>query len=264
MTPYDENGFLSGRIESWVKEHQESHRDILDRAHELNRDCHRFLAGRSRDLGDQKQGVSCVLFARIVELYQAIIVVAKRGMTAPTRILWRSFIEASIHFFAIQKDPDYLDKYFDQFHIQRLKLVNKLLHSTSDELSTVRDAINDELVKEIEHLINENDAQRITIEEVARRAEVHDIYISVYDDLSRAVHTSVSDLDSHVRLNNTTEEIEGLIYGPSPKETAVAICLSGLMLVIALGDVSSLFGEDVKDLCNSHKEAFNALLPEHK
>lgn len=261
MTSYDENGFLNGRIESWIEEHQESHRDILDRAQELNRDCHRFLDGRSIDWGNQKQRVSCVLFARIMELYQGIIVVANRGMTTPIRIIFRSFIEASFQFFAIQKDPDYLEKYFNQFHIQRLKLINKLRTSTSDELGTLRGAIDDKLINEIKQLIEEADAQRITIEEVAKRAEAHDIYLTVYDVLSRAVHSSVSDLDSHVKFNKTTGEIEGFIYGPSPEETTSTICLSGLWLTEALDNVSSLFGENVKDVCDSHREAFKALLP---
>lgn len=260
MTSYDENGFLSGRIESWVKEHQDSHQDILNHAQQLNRDCHRFLSGRSLDLDDEKQVVSCVLFVRMLELYQAIIVVAQRGMTAPTQIMFRSFIEADFHFFAIQRDPDYLKEYFDQFHIHRQKLVNKLRKSTSTLLGSFREVIDENLIEEIRQLIDEVGAKPITIEEVAKRAGQHEIYLTVYDTLSRAVHTSVSALNSYVRFNKDTKEIKGFIYGPSSEETASAICVSGLWLAEALGEVSNLFGEDLKDLTDSHQQAFRGLL----
>lgn len=262
MTEYDENGFLSGRIETWIKEYQESNREILNRAQELNRDCHHFLDGRSIDLNDQKQAVSCVLFARILELYQAIIVVAQRGMIAPTQIMFRSFLEAMFHFFAIQKDPKYLDEYLDQFHIQRKKLVNKVHKSNSPQLDGLRQAIDDQLLEEIKQSVEELGIKPISIEDVAKRAECHDIYLIVYPLLCRAVHTSASALDSHVRFNKDTQEIEGFIYGPSPIETVRVIGLGGLWLAEALGEVSKLFEEDRSDLCESHKEAFQALLPE--
>ena len=104
-------------------------------------------------------------------------------------------------------------------------------------------------------------ARPITTEEVARRAGLHDIYVVAYDVLSREVHVSVSALDSHVRLNKDTERIEGFNYGPSQKETTRAICLSGMWLAEELGELSNLFGEDLKDLCGSHIENFKILLP---
>lgn len=260
MKSYDQNGFLSGQIGAWIEAHQESHRDIIDRAQKLNRDCHRFLDDRSPNWDDEKQVVSYVLFIRILELYQAIIVVDKHGMTTPTQIIFRSLIEAGFHFFAIQKDADYLNDYFNQFHIQRQKLVNRLRNSTSDLLSTHRDSIDDTLLDDVKRLIEEYDAKQISMEEVARRAGQHEIYLTAYETLSREVHASISALDSHVRFNEVTKEIEGFKYGPSQKETARIICLSGLCLAEILGEVSNLFGEDLKDLTDSHQQAFRGLL----
>jgi hypothetical protein len=94
MTTYDENGFLGGRIDSWVEENQEAHKAVFDRAKELNRDSHSFLDDRLIDLKNEKQLVAYVLFARMIELYQSIIIVCERGMTTPSRILFRSLVEA--------------------------------------------------------------------------------------------------------------------------------------------------------------------------
>lgn len=93
MPAFDENGFLSGRIHSWIDSQRAANKDIVDRAQELNRDCHSFLDGRAVDLGNGKQIATSLLFARSLELYQSIIVVSERGMAAETRILLRAFIE---------------------------------------------------------------------------------------------------------------------------------------------------------------------------
>ncbi len=47
MSTFDENGYLGGRIRLWVESQRTSHKSILERAKELNRDCHRFLDGRA-------------------------------------------------------------------------------------------------------------------------------------------------------------------------------------------------------------------------
>jgi hypothetical protein len=69
MAPYDENGFLGGKINDWILQHQERHRSLLARAHELNRACHSFIDGRSVDLSDPYLLTNAVLFARLMELY---------------------------------------------------------------------------------------------------------------------------------------------------------------------------------------------------
>lgn len=261
MTPYDENGFLGGRIESWIEANRESHRGIIDRAQELNRDCHRFLDGRSLDLDNEKQIVTCVLFARMVELYQAIVMVAERGMTSPSRILLRSLIEAFFHFSAIHKDPDYLKEYLNQFQIKRKRLVNSIRNSSLPELGNLRQTITDDLVAEIKQAIEEEKVKEITVKDSAERAGLLGIYKTAYSILSSAVHTSAVDLESHLSYNEDTKEIEALIYGPSQNEVARSICLSSLAVAEALEKVSGIFDEDRKDLCASHTEAFQTLLP---
>jgi len=261
MTSYDENSFLSGRIDSWIEENQAAHREIFDRAKELNRDCHSFLDDRLIDLKNEKQLVAYVLFARMIELYQSIIVVSERGMTTPSRILFRSFIEAFFHFAAIHKDSSYLDEYLNQFQINRKSLANSIRNSSSPELENLRQAVTDDLVDNIRQGIEEEGVKKISTIESAERAELLPVYHTAYRVLSGAVHTSVSDLESHLSFNEDLKEVEAVVYGPSQKEVARSICLSGLSLAEALETVSETFDEDRKELCASHTEAFQALLP---
>lgn len=261
-TPYDENGFLHGRIEHWVRVHRDTFSGVFAEAETLNRRCHEFLDGRSVALDNERQLVTSVLFARLLELYQGAIVLAERGLSTPVRIQFRAFLEAFFHRIAIHIDPGYLDDYLNQFHIQRQKLVNRFRHASSPRLKDLRQDLDEALVAEIAKTVKDEGAQRISIEDVARRAQLHDIYVTVYEVLSRAVHTSASDLESHLQLSKDSDEIVGFLYGPSSNETRRVICLMGMALSEALEQVSRTFGEDRKELCSSHKERFQALLRE--
>jgi hypothetical protein len=257
---FDENGFLSGRIDSWIDSHRAAHKDIIDRAQELNRDCHSFLDGRADDLGNGKQVATSLLFARSLELYQSIIVVSERGMAAATRIMLRAFIEANFHFFALQRDPTYLKDYLDQFLIQKRKLLQRIRLSKSSPMESLRQAATDQLFQETEKAITNAKARTISTEEVAKRAQMHDTYLTAYAVLSHAVHTGVSDIDHYIRINHATNETEGFKYGPSEVESVRAICLSGMTLAEALEIVSRDCGENRAALCAAHKEAFQSFL----
>ncbi|MBK9946753.1 MAG: hypothetical protein IPP12_06140 [Nitrospira sp.] len=256
----DENGFLAGRIQSWIDSQHAAHRDIFNRAHDLNRDCHHFLDARAVDLDNPKQVALSLLFARSLELFQSIVVVSERGMAATTRVLHRGFIEASFHFFAIQRDPTYLDVYLDQFHIQKRKLLQRIRKSNSPHMASLRQNATDQVLQDTENAIRDAKIKTISTEEVAKRAQMHDIYLTAYAVLSHAVHTGVADIDHYIQINNATNETEPFRYGPSETETRRAICLSGHTLAEQLELVSQNFGEDRKALCAGHREAFQFFL----
>jgi len=259
-TPYNHNGFLDGPIHSWILRHREQFEAVFEEAKALNRHCHEFIDGLRVDLGNEKQIVTSVLFARLLELYQGAFVIAERGLTTPLRILFRTFLEAFFHHAAIHIDATYLNEYLNQFYVQRKKLINRLRKSTSPRLDDLRQGIDEALVSEIERTINEKGARRVSVEEVARRAHLHDVYVTVYEILSRAIHTSASDLESHIRFCEKTGKIQGSRYGPSSEETRRVLCLMGMWLAEALEQVSNTFGEDRKAMCVSHKDKFQQLL----
>jgi hypothetical protein len=262
MGSFDENGFLYGRIQQWMEIQNSFHKDLFERAAALNRDCHLFLDGRAVEDGNGKQIATSVLFARLLELYQSIIVACERGMAATTRILSRAFLEASYHFFALQRDPTYLTDYMDQFLIEKKKLMSRIRQSpsTNEEMRNLRQSATDLLVNENEKLIHDRSARKVSTEEIARRAGMHDSYLTAYAILSHAVHTGISDIERHLQINDVTKEIEAYKYGPSDEETVKEIGLSGMTLAEALELASQTFGEDRKSLCVAHREAFRSLL----
>jgi len=256
MTLYDENGFLGAKLDDWIVQHRESHRAILTLALELNRECHRFIDGRSVDLSDTNQLTNAALFARLMELYQSVLLTVDRGMRAPTRILFRAFLECFFHFAAIHNDPEYLEVYLDQVEVQRKKLVNRIRRTTDPGLENLRQPIGPELIQEIGDI----DVSGISIAEVATRAGWHSVYVTVYELLSRSVHSNAGDIEAHLECDRAGREIISLRYGPTDAETARTIGLAGMTMADALNDIARDFSEDLSEQCTKLKRSFESLL----
>jgi len=258
MSWCDENGFLGGRIDDWIRQHRKTHQQVFDLAHELNREGHAFLDGRSVTISDSHLLTSIVLFARLMELHQAVLLSVDRSARAPTRIMFRAFLEAFFHFAAIHKDPSYLDEYLDQFEHERKALINRIRHTDDPALNDLRAPIDDALIAEIETI----GVRRIKVEDVARRADCHNIYVTAYVLLSRSVHSSAADLEAHLALDAEKQRIDGFRYGPTDAETRRTVCLAGMTMAEALRDISKDFSEDRTESCERLITSFKSLLPQ--
>lgn len=257
MTLYDENGFLGGRIIDWIHQHRENMKSVLELAQQLNRESHAFIDGRTVTVSDSYKLTTVVLFVRLLELYQGVLLNVDRGMRAPTRIMFRAFLEGFFHFAAIHKDPAYLNDYLDQFECQRKKLVNRIRHTTDPALEGLRQPIGPELVEEIGKI----DVRQVNIEEVAQRGGCHNIYVTAYAMLSRAVHSSAADLEAHLEYDTKEQRVVGFRYGPTDEETLRTVCLAGMTMAEILKDVSNDFAEDRKERCDALRDSFQSLLP---
>jgi len=256
MSVVDENGFLSGQIEAWILRHRADHADLLTLAETLNRECHAFLNGCTVTISDTKQLTSIVLFARLMELYQAVLLIVDRGSRSGTRVLFRAFLEAFFHFAAIHNDSSYLDEYLDQFEHERKSLINRIRYTSDPALEDFRQPIDDTLIAEIQNI----DVRRVNIEEVARRGDCHNIYVTAYALLSRSVHSSAADLEAHLALDVESKTIKGFRYGPTDEETARTVGLAGVTLAEALREISKDFAEDRTEICERFVASFKSFL----
>lgn len=263
MCTFDENGFISGRIQHWINDHQTRHEAIFSTALDLNRECHKFLSGRSVALGNELQLTTSVLFARMLEIYQAILIVIGRGMTSAGRVLFRTYLEALFNFTAIHKDPHFLEEYLNQFHVQRRSFVNRLRKSPG--LEHLRKPLTDDLIAEINQKIEQEKIKELHARDAAERAGLLDVYLTAYAILSGAVHTNSADLESHLEYDEQENAIKGFKYGPSDEETRRIVGLASMTMAEALGTISQTFGEDRTEMCAKMKDSFDLMLsvPNH-
>lgn len=252
----DEDGFLGHRIEEWTKDHRLSSRELFSLCEELNRECHRFLSGRSVRLDSEIEKTSAVLFARMMEHYQSVIVLLERGMDNSARVMFRAFLEGYFALKAMMADPDFLDLFLNQFLLYRKSTINRIRNSTHDLLQSIRDEFSDELVEEINQQIQDLGVRKLTIEEMARRAGLEPVYAVAYIQLCQATHTSAFDLENHLRIESESDEIVGFRYGPSNAEASRLLPLACMCMADSLEEVSKIFGVDPSPLCGEVKTHF--------
>ena len=260
VSNFDEHGFLGGRICDWVNRHRRKHADSFATGVRLNVECHHFLSGREIFPSDQKKLVAAILFARMMELYQAGLLVLERGMSAASRALFRTHLEAYFTLVALLKDPSFLEDYLDQFYTHQKSVLNRIQNSPSVSLIELRERLDTSRIDEINALVKERNISRLSVEQVAERAGLSAVYATAYASLSGAVHSSAFDIESHIRFDETTQEIQAFRYGPSDSETERALGLMGMAMADSLERVSAEFDEDRSKICSDLKSSFEQSL----
>ena len=262
MSKIDANGFLEGSICNWIADHRDRHATVFTAIRELNQECHRFLDGRAVDVTSELHITTAVLFARLMELFQGMFIAVEHGMTSVSNVVFRAYLEAYFCLMAIHRDPTFLRQYLDQLHVARKRLVNRIRNSSSPSIAALQEALDDNLARDISQTIKEQDIKPLKIEDVARRAGLHDVYATAYTVLSGAVHTAAWDLESHLDYDDTKKAIQGFQYGPSDSNTEKLLGLAGLVMADALETISSIFNEDRAQLCSGFTSQFQAALGE--
>jgi hypothetical protein len=244
LRDFDEDGFLCAKTDAWTAEARRRHWHLVDDAETINRLCHQFLDGRHVDLSDERQLTVIVLFARMLELYQGTLLLSYRGMEAASAISFRGYVEAYLHFDAIRKDPTYLNDYLNQFHVHQRRMARGILASKSDQLADLRDVFDDSLLDRINTAFNAAGSRSVSIEEVARRGDNEGIYRVAYAVLSGVSHSNAYALESHLVVDDETNEIVDFRYGPSENGLLQHVGIAALTMASALSEVIQLHDEN--------------------
>lgn len=245
MISFDENGFLFGAIQEWAQTNRERHEEVVRVAEEINRLCHEFLSGRIVNTQDTRTFVALLLFARMLELNQALILLNLRGMTGATSVVFRSHIEAHFHFDAIFADETYVEKYIDYFHEQRLRMAKGIRNSKDDNLSDLRGGFSTEKLAALKKLKEESAAEFLSVRKVAEIGGNEGIYHTAYKLLSNEVHVNSVALEKY--LEDGASENINIRYGPDDSELVRQIALTGMIMLSAYDKLSSSLGESVSN-----------------
>jgi hypothetical protein len=214
-----EVGFLSPQISTWIQKHRSENRDWFGLCEELNRLAQTGMLDLEPRKTDEQQLLVVLLLSRVISHFQAIILLAERGMVVESRSLLRGMLDASFALVALAKHVELLKAFVhDDLH-QRLKLVNSMMslprtikkrHGTgTKKLQKLAADINAEIEKE--------GAKPLTSEYLAQKAGMTAHYNTLFILLSSSTHSRVRDMERHLELD-AEKNIEGLMWGPDVKD----------------------------------------------
>ncbi len=246
MPEYDRNGFLHGDIDKWIEKTAAKHEVVVTMAQEANRLCHDFLSGRDANARGPTAFVATLLFARMLELFQAVVLLTLRGMTGASPVVFRSFIEAHFHFDALIADPTYLDKYLDNWHVQRLRMAKAIAKTKGEGLEELRSVFTDEKLAELKKLDAESASETMSVREVAELGGNEGTYHTAYALLSNQTHVNSLALERYIE-DNAPSSASTIRYGPDDSEVVRQIGLTTLTLLAAYEELAKLFDERIAD-----------------
>lgn len=237
MSDLRRNGFLSAEMPAITRRFRSSRDQLFSLVDDVNRCCHSAIFQTEVSRENKQQLLVYCLLGRAMTTYQAIVLVAERGMPAESSVLLRVLLEVFFRIAAIAKNVDIVSTYVDNDLIQRRKSLRKLEEIRHAEKPKLDPA---ELVRmraELDHEIQETEAKEKTTEWYATQAGHRDLYLSAYTVLSDSVHVSARNLLSAVETDAEGYLVR-LRYGPSDERSDDTLLTAIEFMLFSLNEAS--------------------------
>lgn len=236
-------------------------KEQVTRSKALGRDCFSALLGLTVSGDSVRQLVVSTLYARILELYHGVPFLLEVGLLPPAQVVTRALMEALFTLRAVADDEEVLKRYVGADEYRKLKLIGKSRGSKRKPLSELGDERLEEVIAEIQQNISEHELKPpLSAEALAHKAKLHDWYLIEYSLLSTAVHTSISELDEYLDMDES-DELQGVGFTAfRERDAAATVALSSLSLLKAHETLAGVFGLDPLPVDEAHGEFFRELM----
>jgi hypothetical protein len=246
------DGYISPDIAKWVTKNRAEHEPWFGLAVRLNRVSQRHMLAAVIPDSDNRSLLVLLFFARALSSFQGAILLAERGMTSEAQTLARSCLETSFYIGAVANDVEFIHHLVRSDTAHKKKVASWL---TSRD-AAVTELSHDQIEKVKGFLDNLKSssvsASPIVMKRAAEKAQLADIYETVYRDLSdRAAHPSLNSLLRHIRLDASGNVI-GLTFGPDANDIEETILAMNTAQFCAVSVMARLFPCDE---CNPEIDA---------
>ncbi len=230
----------------------DSYKEHFELAEEINLFAHSVLReisnGRVHNK-DARELVTTTLFLRIMESYQGVLLLVKKGLIPPSKMILRCMIDQVSAIVLCETNGDFIEKYINSHEHDRFNAHKKMKEIG---ISTPYDI--DEKINEIVQNIKDHSIPKLHSLDLLRDSGLFNTYISPYIMFSEAVHITPKDLEFYLTIDPGSDKIHSINYGPSDKDlngiiiTAIGILLDGLL---AIDTVFELFIKDNIEMFDS-------------
>lgn len=202
--PFEDNGFLDR--ESWPAINanaKDAAGPLMRWVEELCAFAWRHQFDLASQAGDTVAEMRMCLYAKVVSTAQGAVILLHLGMAQQGEALARVALEAMFALGAITKDNDVAKSLAAGYHDSRIKRINRVLGSTSESLKgSLSKELAREVIAESRAAMKELDVASRNVEQLARTAGLHDLYVVLYSSLSDSVHSTVQDMENHIVHHN--------------------------------------------------------------
>jgi hypothetical protein len=248
---FDSDGFLVDRRGTLESAIDGAHELLLQRARQINRDCHELLFAADIHNRDPEELLCATLFTRALEHYQATLILLGKGLIAPAKVTLRASLEAVFTTRAVVADKAALRAFINDDLFQRRKLIRRAQQYDYLSLEELREALTPDFVDRLEQQIRDSGAEQLKTEDLSKLAGMHDWYTTLYALLSKATHTNVRQLEAYVSLDESGE-IRGLTYAPSMEKIPHLVLTAAHCILLGADAVAGVFEIDLQAKLRDH------------
>lgn len=211
------------------------------------------------EVRSSRQFLVSLLFARALEHFQAALFLLEMGMETSAKVAVRALCEATFTACAVVKDEETFTAYINQDLRYEQKLINKAFQGNPVVLAGIRSTTTREKRETLSKKIQDEDVKDLRVEELAKRAGMHDWYLTVYAMTSEAVHTQVRDLGKYF-VKGADKALKSLRYGYGDRETGRLLGVVGLLMINARGALGDAYEEDINPFIDVHEPIFRKIV----
>lgn len=189
--------------------------------------------------GNVRQLVSAVLYRRIASAFEAVIVLAERGMYTEGLNQRRSMLEGLFILGALWKEPTLVEKYLEDDQHRVLRILKNIKRTSP----LIQDAIAPELppvsldskVADLKSSTTGRKASKTA--DFADAADLFDYYLTDYSFASEASHHVAKDLERQIALDDDGD-IDGIFWGPEaePPSNLLSNAVDYMLMAIAAAE----------------------------
>jgi hypothetical protein len=248
---FDSDGFLTDRRGTLESAINRAYDRFLKRARQVNRDCHELIFAAAIHNRDPKDMLCATLFVRVLEHYQATLILLGTGLIGQAKVALRATIESVFATRAVAIDKEAWRAFINDDLFQRRKLIRRARQHDHINLEGLRKAITPDFVESLEQQIRDSGAKPLKTEDLSKLAGMHDWYTTHYALLSKATHTNVRELEDYLSLDESGE-FRDLRYAPSMEEILHLILTAAHVVLVAADAAAGVFEIDFQAKMRDH------------
>jgi hypothetical protein len=242
---FNERGFLGTAIVEFVAHIEKQYPKLLDLCYRTNELAQSVKHDFRVDTADGQQVLAVTIFMRMLNGFQAVVVLARMGLRTDAQVVARGTLEALFVLKLICEDKDFVSEYVKSDKANQLKLFRVAAASTNVNLADVRTIATPEAIAELARQVEDQECRAINVEEVARRAKLHHLYDTEYRFLSLETHAAPRSMENLVEFDQNGKVV-GFRTWPTDKDIVMVLTIAAEILLIAVESTATLLGEDIR------------------
>lgn len=151
-----------------------------------------------RTVKGQQRVFAGIVLARLLEVSEALIQLARGGFGNEVNTLFRGFLEAYLLFGNVTSVPGFVRKYLEMDKCIRLKLMNSADKHKHDVFRLMREYATPEIKDALKQEIHASGAKELSTYDLAVAIGCEHLYDSMYRVLSATAHSSPRSLEPYV------------------------------------------------------------------